>query len=310
MTALLKKLQSDYGKSYDRAITPVSIESVSSVNGCLLDKPMRGVFIKEHDKCIHLHGDHYLLVPYEDILNGLSTALDKYGIDLSGAKIMFNVSDTLNRMRLRIMFGDSTEFGSYTMQHNSNDKLQFGIEIVSSYDASVMYKLQVMFLRLMCANGMKSFEKINSSLRRHTTNFVLEDSFKKLHNLNDSFAKLSNTLEAYQRVSLTQDNVSNLFKKFAGGSKSKEWLLYDVMENKDKPTLYDVYNSITNYSSHNERALSDGGTKEVPIYKRSKSAMDEVRSDDKRNFEVQNFINSNEFIYFYHQGVANNLRAN
>ena len=214
-------------------------------------------------------------------------------------------------MKLRILFGDTSRYGTYIMQHNSNDKLQFGIEVVSSYDASIMYKLQVMFLRLICANGMKSFETINSSLRRHTTNFVLEDSFKKLQNLNDTFDNLSNTMEAYQRVELKQEDVKDLFKKFSNGSSSKEWLLHEVLENKDKPTLYDVYNSFTNYSSHNQRALSDGGTKKEPKFKLAPSNMDGIKSDDRRNLEVQNFITKNpEFIYFYHKGIANNLRAN
>ena len=311
MTTLVKRLQSEYEGDYNLALTPVTFESVADVKGNMLVKPMNGVFARSLDRCIALHGDHYLLVPYENILNGLSDALDKYGIDIRDAKLLFSVDPTLGRMKLRILFGDTSRYGTYIMQHNSNDKLQFGIEVVSSYDASIMYKLQVMFLRLICANGMKSFETINSSLRRHTTNFVLEDSFKKLQNLNDTFDSFSNVMEAYQRVELKQEQVKDLFKDFANGSSSKEWLLHEVLENKDKPTLYDVYNSFTNYSSHNQRALSDGGTKKEPKFKLASSNMDSIKSDDRRNLEVQNFITKNKnFVYFYHQGIANNLRAN
>ena len=310
MTTLVKRLQSEYEGDYNLALTPVTFENVPDVKGNMLVKPMNGVFARSLDRCIALHGDHYLLVPYENILNGLSDALDKYGIDIRDAKLLFSVDSTLGRMKLRIMFGDASTYGMYTMQHNPDDKLQFGIEVVSSYDASVMYKLQVMLLRLICANGMKSFETINSSLRRHTTNFVLEDSFKKLENLNDSFGKLSNTLEAYQKVELKQEQVKDLFKKFANGSSSKEWLLHEVMENKDKPTLYDVYNSFTNYSSHNQRALSDGGTKKDPKFKLSSSNMDNIKSDDRRNLEVQNFLSNPLFIYHRDNARVNMLRAN
>ena len=39
--------------------------------------------------------------------------------------------------------------------------------------------------------------------------------------------------------------------------------------------------------------------------------MDSMKSDDRRNLEVQNFITKNkDFVYLYHQGIANNLRAN
>ena len=310
MTTLVKRLQSEYEPDYKLAITPVTFENVPDVKGNMLVKPMNGVFARSLDRCIALHGDHYLLVPYENILNGLSDALDKYGINIRDAKILFLVDPTLGRMKLRIMFGDTSTYGMYTMQHNPDDKLQFGIEVVSSYDASVMYKLQIMLLRLICTNGMKSFETINSSLRRHTTNFKLEDSFKKLENLNDSFNKLSNTLESYQSVKLKQENVKDLFKKFANGSTSKEWLLNEKMENRDKPTLYDVYNSITNYSSHNQRALSDGGTRKEPKFKLSPSNMDSIRSDDRRNLEVQNFLSNPLFIYYRDTARVNMLRAN
>ena len=310
MTTLVKRLQSEYEGDYNLALTPVTFENVPDVKGNMLVKPMNGVFARSLDRCIALHGDHYLLVPYENILNGLSDALDKYGIDIRDAKLLFSVDSTLGRMKLRIMFGDASTYGMYTMQHNPDDKLQFGIEVVSSYDASIMYKLQVMLLRLVCENGMKSFETINSSLRRHTTNFVLEDSFKKLENLNDSFGKLSNTLEAYQKVELKQEQVKDLFKKFANGSSSKEWLLHEVMENKDKPTLYDVYNSFTNYSSHNQRALSDGGTKKEPKFKLASSNMDNIKSDDRRNLEVQNFLSNPLFIYHRDNARVNMLRAN
>ena len=310
MTTLVKRLQSEHKEDYNLALTPVTFENVPDVKGNMLVKPMNGVFARSLDRCIALHGDHYLLVPYENILNGLSDALNKYGIDIRDAKLLFSVDPTLGRMKLRIMFGDASTYGMYTMQHNPDDKLQFGIEVVSSYDASIMYKLQVMLLRLVCANGMKSFETINSSLRRHTTNFVLEDSFKKLENLNDSFDKLGNTLEAYQKVELKQEDVKQLFKKFANGSSSKEWLLHEVMENKNKPTLYDVYNSFTNYSSHNLRALSDGGTKKEPKFKLASSNMDSIRSEDRRNFEVQNFLSNPLFIMYRDNARVNMLKAN
>ena len=32
--------------------------------------------------------------------------------------------------------------------------LRFGIELISSYDASLVFTLRAMFVRLICANGM------------------------------------------------------------------------------------------------------------------------------------------------------------
>ena len=71
MTTLVKRLQSEYEGDYNLALTPVTFESVADVKGNMLVKPMNGVFARSLDRCIALHGDHYLLVPYENILNGL-----------------------------------------------------------------------------------------------------------------------------------------------------------------------------------------------------------------------------------------------
>jgi hypothetical protein len=311
MSTLLNRLKTERTAAYEQAITPVTLESETHTGGCMRVKPQYNVYAKSIDRLIHSHGDHYLLISYEDILSGLSNSLDHYGIDLKGASIQFDVSNTLSRMRLRVMFGDESEFGSHTMQYNTDDKLQFGIEVTSSYDASIVFKLQAMFLRLICDNGMKSTESFNSSIKRHTLNFKVEDAFDKLKGLNTSFKKLSDRFETYQSVKLTQADVNKLFKKFSKGSEGKEYLLKNVFEDKKIVTLWDVYNALTNYSSHNKQAVHIGKRNaKVKEYAIKDARMDKIRSDDKRTAEVQNFIESNTFLFFVHQGVSNQLQSN
>ena len=309
MSTLLNRLRVERSGDYEHAIKPVEIESVVSANGFMLEKPLHGVFAKSKDRAIHLHGDNYQLIPYEKILSGLSDSLDDYGVDLEGASIHFDVAGSLSRMKLRVMFGMDTELGSHIMQYDPNDRLQFGIEIVSSYDASVIFKLQTMFLRLICANGMKSFEKINSSLRKHTLEFDINESFKKLKGLNSSFKNLADRFETYQSVALTRNEVDRLFKSFSKGSAGKEYLLNNILEKQDNLTLWDTYNALTNYSEHNRRAVPIGKRKSKEFDVRN-SSMDKIRSNDKRTAEVQEFIQSNTFLFFAHQGVSNQLRSN
>tara|TARA_B100000749_G_scaffold233261_1_gene190383 strand:- start:88 stop:585 length:498 start_codon:yes stop_codon:yes gene_type:complete len=165
-----------------------------------------------------------------------------------------------------------------------------------------------MFLRLICANGMKSFESINSSMKRHTLNFNLDDSFTKLKHLNKTFDNLKNTVEVYQSVELGRRDVEKLFRKFSNNSDGKYHLLNELLETEnDKSTLYDVYNTLTNYSSHNQRAVKIG-KKDSEDYKIETSKRDSIRSNEDRDFEVRNFIQSNDFLYYYHQGVANQVQ--
>jgi hypothetical protein len=260
MSALVAKLQEQYADEYQRSITPVELRQLNSVESTFtLNKPSYAVLDTENNKAIHLHGANYQLIPYERILSGLSTALDKYEIDISDTSIKFNLSPHLNYMKLRILFGDTGNFGTYSMSHNENDKLKFGIEVISSYDASIIYQLRSMFLRLICANGMKSFEDINSSMKRHTLNFNLDDSFTKLKNLNTTFSDMKNKVEVYQSVELGRQDVEKLFRKFSNNSDGKYHLLNNVLEtDANKSTLYDVYNALTNYSTHNKRAVKIG----------------------------------------------------
>jgi hypothetical protein len=264
----------------------------------------------QNNRAIHLHGANYQLIPYDYILYQLSDALDDYGIDISNTNIQFSIHEDLNYMKLRILFGDDSAFKPYSMSKNDNDKLRFGIELISSYDASLVFTLRAMFVRLICANGMTSFEDVNSSIKRHTKKFDVDTTFEKLRHLNKTFTNMSNRFEVYNHTDLTSADVDILFKKFAGKNESKYNLLLKVLETpKDKSTLYDVYNALTNYSSHNQRAVRyaskiklTGGHED---YKLDNCKKDSVRSAEDRDFEVTNFIKSNAFVYYYHKGLAN-----
>ena len=306
MSALVAKLQDQYEYQYQRSITPVELRQLNSVESTFtLNKPSYAVLDTENNKAIHLHGANYQLIPYAKILSGLSTALDEYEIDISDTSIKFNVSPDLNYIKLRIIFGDTGSFGTYSMNYDENDKLKFGIEVISSYDASIIFQLRSMFLRLICSNGMKSFESIDSSMKRHTLNFKLEDSFTKLKNLNTTFSNMKNTVEVYQSVELNRQDVEKLFRKFSNNSDGKYHLLNNVLEtDPNKSTLLDVYNALTNYSTHNQRAVKIG-KKDSGDYKIESAKRDPIRNNEDRDFEVRNFLKTNDFMFYYHQGIAN-----
>ena len=306
MSALVAKLQDQYEYQYQRSITPVELRQLNSVESTFtLNKPSYAVLDTENNKAIHLHGANYQLIPYAKILSGLSTALDEYEIDISDTSIKFNVSPDLNYIKLRIIFGDTGSFGTYSMNYDENDKLKFGIEVISSYDASIIFQLRSMFLRLICSNGMKSFESIDSSMKRHTLNFKLEDSFTKLKNLNTTFSNMKNTVEVYQSVELNRQDVEKLFRKFSNNSDGKYHLLNNVLEtDANKSTLFDVYNALTNYSTHNQRAVKIG-KKDSGDYKIESAKRDPIRNNEDRDFEVRNFLKTNDFMFYYHQGIAN-----
>ena len=120
---------------------------------------------------------------------------------------------------------------------------------------------------------------------------------------------MSNTFEVYNHTDLTSAEVDILFKKFAGKNESKYNLLLKVLETpKDKSTLYDVYNALTNYSSHNKRAVREGKIKLTgghEDYRLDNCKRDGIKSSEDRDFEVNNFVKSNDFVFYYHRGLSN-----
>ena len=310
MANLVNRLQEEESTVFNMCKTPVNLQKIDIIKeNYKLNKPTYAVIDMQSNRAIHLHGANYQLIPYDYILYQLSDALDDYGIDISNTNIQFSIHEDLNYMKLRILFGDDSAFKPYSMSKNDNDKLRFGIELISSYDASLVFTLRAMFVRLICANGMTSFEDVNSSIKRHTKKFDVDTTFEKLRHLNKTFTNMSNRFEVYNHTDLTSADVDILFKKFAGKNESKYNLLLKVLETpKDKSTLYDVYNALTNYSSHNQRAVRyaskiklTGGHED---YKLDNCKKDSVRSAEDRDFEVTNFIKSNTFVYYYHKGLA------
>ena len=308
MSTLIKTLKDNHTDVYDKATTEVELQQIHYVSDPVLfklNKPAWAVVDTDNKRAIHLHGSNYQLVKYYKILNGLSNALDKYGITLNNTSIQFNVHPDLNYLKLRILFNDGSKFSPHAMTANPNDKLKFGIEVVSSYDASIVYQIRAMFLRLVCQNGMKSFESLGETVKKHTTHFDLDDSFLKLQHLETTFEKMQDKFEVYNSLLLTNGEVDSIFKQFSNGSDNKYNLLKNVLEtDMNKSTLYDVYNALTNYSSHNKRAIRIG-KKGNEDYRIDNSTMDAVRSNEARDSEIERYVSSDHFIFFYHKALAN-----
>ena len=306
MTNLINRLEQEDSTVFNMCKTPVNLQKIDIIKeNYKLNKPTYAVVDMQNNRAIHLHGANYQLIPYDFILHQLSDALDDYGIDISNTDIKFMVHQDLNYMKLRILFGDDSAYKPYSMSKDGNDKLRFGIELISSYDASLVFTLRAMFVRLICANGMTSFEDINSSIKRHTRKFDVEAPFEKLKYLNKTFKSMSDTFEVYHHTDLTSGEVDILFKKFAGKNESKYNLLLKVLETpKDKSTLYDVYNALTNYSSHNQRAIKFGKTGNED-YRLDNCTKDGVRTNEERDYEVNKFLKSNDFVFYYHRGMSN-----
>ena len=306
MTTLINILKKNHSSDLDHAMTPVKLIDVKTQNNFTVNNPKYMVANLNNNTEIATHGKDYNLIPYEKILFGLSTALNQYGIDLNKSTINLDLHPNLNYMRLRVLFDNLT----HVMKYNPKDTLKFGIEVISSYDASIVFQLRTVFLRLICSNGMKAIRPLKSTEKKHTKGLILEDAFNQLKYFEANFKNISNEFEVLSKVKLDANQVTDLFKQFSK-SDNVLYLLNELIEtknNKNKSTLYDVYNALTNYSSHNQRAISVG-KRNHGLYEISNSKTDAIKSTEARELEVKNFIENNkQFLYFYGHGVERYLK--
>ena len=303
MSTLINILEKNHSNDLSNAMIPVKLQPYEAMDGYTLNKTCYAVLDTKNKRSIALHGKDYNLIPYEKILKGLSEAMQNYGIKLNNVKVTFNVDGNLNYMRLRIIFNDIV----YGLKYNEHDKLNLAIEVISSYDASIIFKLRTMFFRLICSNGMAEIKPIASSLKKHTTGLNFMNQFKLLESFNNQVNLLKDQFEVLTRIPLKSNEVQQLFKGFAK-SDNKIHLLNDLMHrdlnqlNKSikDVTLFDVYNAVTNYSSHNQRAVAVGkrGSNQ---YKIEASTMDAVKSTASSEVEIEKFLRSKLFLAFYNR---------
>ena len=303
MNTLINILEKNHSEAFNNAMIPVTLQPYEVMDGYTLNKTCYAVLDQSNKRSIALHGKDYNLIPYEKILNGLSEALNNYGIKLDNVGIDFKVDANLNYMRLRIIFKDIV----YGLKYNKHDKLNLAIEVISSYDASIIFKLRTMFFRLICSNGMAEIKPIASSFKKHTTGLNFMDQFKLLESFNNQVNLLKDQFEVLTKIPLQSHEVQQLFKGFTNSS-NKIHLLNDVMHRDLKQldrslndvTLFDVYNAVTNYSSHNQRAVAVG-KRGSDQYKIETSTMDAVKSTALREVEIEKFLRSKLFLTFYNR---------
>ena len=303
MNTLINILEKNHSNDFNNAMIPVKLQPYEVMDGYTLNKPCYAVLDQSNKRSIALHGKDYNLIPYEKILNGLSEALNNYGIKLDNVGIDFKVDTNLNYMRLRIIFKDIV----YGLKYNKHDKLNLAIEVISSYDASIIFKLRTMFFRLICSNGMAEIKPIASSFKKHTTGLNFMDQFKLLESFNNQAEQLKDQFEVLTKIPLQSHEVQQLFKGFTNSS-NKIHLLNDVMHRDLKQldrslndvTLFDVYNAVTNYSTHNQRAVAVG-KRGSDQYKIEASTMDAVKSTASREVEIEKFLRGKLFLSFYNR---------
>jgi hypothetical protein len=224
MSTLINILEKNHSNDLSNAMLPVRLQPYEAMDGYTLNKTCYAVLDTKNKRSIALHGKDYNLIPYEKILKGLSEAMQNYGIKLNNVKVTFNVAGNLNYMRLRIIFNDIV----YGLKYNEHDKLNLAIEVISSYDASIIFKLRTMFFRLICSNGMAEIKPIASSLKKHTTGLNFMNQFKLLESFNNQVNLLKDQFEVLTRIPLQSNEVQQLFKGFTK-SDNKIHLLNDLM---------------------------------------------------------------------------------
>ena len=82
MSTLINILEKNHSNDLSNAMIPVKLQPYEAMDGYTLNKTCYAVLDTKNKRSIALHGKDYNLIPYAKILNGLSEALNNYGIKL------------------------------------------------------------------------------------------------------------------------------------------------------------------------------------------------------------------------------------
>ena len=225
----------------------------------------------------------YQIIQHNDVAQALVESLAGLNLEVKGL-----IKNYRDRVCFDLYFDDS----KYDV--NDGEKgIKLGIRVVNSYDKSNSFRLEMFAYRMICSNGMAIGSAINS-----VKEVVVHTGEKKplslIKGTTEAFIKnVINSSEKLQRlVNLSMEDsvewvlAEKIIKKLMPVKKHREEILARVEEGKEL-TRWDLYNAITNYTTHDE-ALKPSVVSAMEVKSRKVLTKDFVEFESELLAEVSN----------------------
>ncbi len=197
--------------------------------------------------------DRYKLVHYEDIIHmveGITSQIEGYG----AIQLRPHTFSNGGKFKLSMSFPEA--------QHliKAGDSIVPKLDILSSLDLS--YKLSGAFgaWRLLCTNGMGTWEKFKKFIRKHLMTLVLADLQVSILEGMSLFSEQINAWKRWAEIEMTQDMYDNVWKALPFSEAERKKIevereknsalnLLDAL-NQKVLTLWDFNNVLTQFATH------------------------------------------------------------
>jgi len=201
------------------------------------------------DENISVVKQGYKVIENREVIEPILEYLDKTDVRWTVDKR--NSYSGIDKMRLKIVYPD------LNIEDDSDQGLQLGHGIYNSFNGSGSMRILEYILRLVCTNGLTSWQSSQNRLWfRHTNGFTIENYKRMLDNLISNAPTIGNRVRALREVEIN----SELLEKAIGLS-TKGMSDYIEQETSDinRLTQWRLLNIMTYYVSHfmKQRTMSE-----------------------------------------------------
>ena len=248
---------------------------------------------EDNDQPLAVVGSKHRPTNYRKLWEPLREGLAASDLDLTDATVQWHVVNNG-----AAMFADVT-LKAYDFERIIGEPTSMKMRVLNSVNGSWKYDVSAFLLRLACLNGMSRVDQGTSASFKHTVNTDPEkigDVASQWPILLESDGHFFNHMK---KVQITSEEATALFAKFCTTTTkvesrvNKAWLgrmvtLWDNYSRSIGQNGYALYNALTHYGTHSDKATSRGDVnaklvrqeQSVTKFLRSPAFKKAVRYDD------------------------------
>ena len=218
---------------------------------------------QDNDQPLAVVGSKHRPTNYRKLWEPLREGLIASDLDLTDATVKWHVVGNG-----AAMFADIT-LKAYDFEHIIGEPTSMKMRVLNSVNGSWKYDVSAMLMRLACLNGMSRVDQGTSASFKHTVNTDPErigDVASQWPILLESDGHFFNHMK---KVEITSEEAKALFSRFCTTTTkvesrvNKAWLgrmvtLWDNYSSTIGQNGYALYNALTHYGTHSDKATSRG----------------------------------------------------
>jgi hypothetical protein len=218
---------------------------------------------QDNDQPLAVVGSKHRPTNYRKLWEPLREGLIASDLDLTDATVKWHVVGNG-----AAMFADIT-LKAYDFEHIIGEPTSMKMRVLNSVNGSWKYDVSAMLMRLACLNGMSRVDQGTSASFKHTVNTNPEKIGEVASQWPILLESDGHFFNHMKKVEITSEEAKALFSRFCTTTTkvesrvNKAWLgrmvtLWDNYSSTIGQNGYALYNALTHYGTHSDKATSRG----------------------------------------------------